>query len=439
MTARFWAATQKGMSHTSSRHFLFLQGPHGPFFQSLAGGLQQLGARVSRIGLNAGDAFFWRGLPDYRAFRGDHTTWRKGLESAFDEGVTDLVCYGTTRPFHALARDLARRRGITIHAFEEGYLRPYWITYERDGTNAGSALNALTLVNMRDALSASRPAPRPAPDAWGDMRQHVFWGAAYHAVMLAGQRRYPQYASHRTPQPRHELAIYLKHLVSMPGRRLKRHLTTARIRRATFPYHVALCQLAHDANFRDNSEFESQSSFLDFVFDGFAKGAPKHHHLVVKAHPLEDGREALPALVRDLADRHGLQGRIHLLTGGKLARLLDHAESAVTVNSTAAEQVLWRGLPLKAFGKAIYNRPEFVSDQPLVEFFAQPSPPDRDAYEVYRQFLLATSQIPGGFYAKGARKRLLRRLPDLMLAPECPYARLENLPASSRQHIRLVR
>jgi len=427
------------MSQRSPRHFLFLQGPHGPFFRSLAGELQQLGCRVSRISLNAGDAFFWRGLPGYRALRGGHDTWRAGLESAFADGVTDLVCYGTTRPFHAMARDLARRHGITIHAFEEGYLRPYWVTYERDGTNAESSLNAFTIVKMRDALSSARNTPRPAPDAWGDMRQHIFWGAGYHALMLLGQRRYPKYASHRTPQPRHELAIYVKHLISMPVRRLKRRLTTGRIRRATFPYHVALCQLAHDANFRDNSDFQNQSSFLDFVFDGFAKGAPNHHHLVVKAHPLEDGREALPSLVKGLAERHGLQGRIHLLTGGKLAQLLDHAESAVTVNSTAAEQVLWRGLPLKAFGRATYNRPEFVSNQSLPDFFARPCPPDRDAYEIYRQFLLATSQIPGGFYAKGARQRLLRRLPDLMLAREDPYSTLENPSASSQQHILLVK
>ena len=25
---------------------------------------------------------------------------------------------------------LARARGITVHVFEEGYLRPYWVTYD---------------------------------------------------------------------------------------------------------------------------------------------------------------------------------------------------------------------------------------------------------------------------------------------------------------------
>ncbi|NNL18802.1 MAG: capsule biosynthesis protein CapA [Boseongicola sp.] len=426
------------MTSPQLRRFLFLQGPHGPFFQSLGRELLRCGARVSRLGINAGDAFFWRGLPGYCALDGPRDTWEASLKRAMDDGVTDLVCYGATRPFHALARKLALERGITIHAFEEGYLRPYWVTYERNGTNAQSALNELSIVEMEDSLATAASPPRAAPDAWGDTRQHVFWGAAYHAVMMAGRHSYPFFVSHRTPEPSGEFAIFLRHLLTMPLRRLRRRVATTRIRRATFPYHVVLCQLAHDANFRDNSNFENQAEFIDLVFSEFAVGGPAHHHLVIKAHPLEDGREDLPGLVRALSAKHDLQGRTHLLTGGKLAQLLDSAESAVTVNSTAAEQVLWRGLPLKAFGKATYTRPEFVSNQTLADFFAAPSAPDTNAYAIYRQFLLATSQVSGGFYAKSSRNRLLRRIPDLMLADESPYDRIIDRPASARQHIRLV-
>ena len=39
--------------------------------------------------------------------------------------------------------------------------------------------------------------------------------------------------------------------------------------------------------------------------------------------------------------------------GGKLAQLLNHARSVVTVNSTAAQQALWRGLPTRTFGAAV--------------------------------------------------------------------------------------
>ncbi|HAV07941.1 MAG TPA: capsule biosynthesis protein CapA, partial [Rhodobacteraceae bacterium] len=80
------------------------------------------------------------------------------------------------------------------------------------------------------------------------------------------------------------------------------------------------------------------------------EGAPKHHHLVFKAHPLEDGRAPLAQEIARLSAELGVAGRVHFLRGGKLAELLNQARSAVTVNSTAGQQVLWRGIPLKVFG-----------------------------------------------------------------------------------------
>ncbi len=422
-----------------TRRFLFLQGPHGPFFSSLARRLQHAGSGISRVGFNRGDAVFWRRNPGFHAYHGASDDWGDWLKHyANREEITDVVCYGASRPIHVAARQAARESGLTLHAFEEGYLRPYWITYERGGTNADSPLVDLGLGEIRAALGSSALSLRPAPDRWGDMRQHVFWGAVYHALLLADRRSFPAFQPHRQPGPDAEFALYLRHLLAMPARRIRRRISTYRVRRGSFPYHVALLQLAHDANFRDNSSFGSQAEFLSVVFGAFAGGAPGHHHLVVKAHPLEDGREPLLPLVNSLAAAHGMADRVHFLTGGKLAKLLDDAESAVTVNSTAAEQVLWRGLPLKAFGRAVFNRPEFVSDQSLKNFFAAPEPPDLSSYQDYRQFLLQTSQIPGGYYSLKGRRQLLRRLPDLMLSKTGPYQTLLGNRAAAAQHLRVV-
>ena len=91
---------------------------------------------------------------------------------------------------------------------------------------------------------------------------------------------------------------------------------------------------------------------------------------------MESGRRALAREIAALAARHKIADRVDYVPGGKLAQLLDHARSAVTVNSTAGQQALWRGLPLKAFGKAVYDKPQFVSDLPLEAFFAKPPYPD---------------------------------------------------------------
>ena len=129
---------------------------------------------------------------------------------------------------------------------------------------------------------------------------------------------------------------------------------------------------------------------------------------------------------------------MHFVRGGKLAELLNDARSAVTVNSTAGQQALWRGLPLRCFGTAVYAQPEFVSTQPIDAFFAAPDRPDSRAYRSYRQYLLETSQIVGGFYSARGRRALLRQVVDLMLAAHDPYEALDAGTAAPRQQLRLV-
>jgi capsular polysaccharide export protein len=141
----------------------------------------------------------------------------------------------------------------------------------------------------------------------------------------------------------------------------------------------------------------------------------------------------------DRARAHGILERVHYLRGGKLAQILGDARSAVTVNSTAGQQALWRGIPLKSFGTAVYNKPEFVSDQPIAAFFASPHRPDLDAYREYRAFLLETSQLPGGFYSASGRKQLLRHVVDKMLAPTGPYDSLNAENATDPTPIRVVK
>jgi capsular polysaccharide export protein len=225
----------------------------------------------------------------------------------------------------------------------------------------------------------------------------------------------------------------------MPVHRWERRLATRRIRRGGFPYHLAILQLEHDASFRDHSPFASMTDFLALVIEGFAKGAPAHHHLVFKAHPLEDGRAPILPTIRRLARDQGIADRVHFVRGGKLAQLLNEARTAVTVNSTAGQQALWRGLPLRVFGTAVYAKPEFVSSQPLEDFFAAPARPDTRAYRDYRHFLLETSQVVGGFYSSQGRRALLRQVVDLMLSPEDPYQALTSGKAAPRQQLRLVR
>ncbi|MBV1927301.1 MAG: capsule biosynthesis protein CapA, partial [Rhodobacteraceae bacterium] len=84
--------------------FLFLQGPHGPFFNGLGQMLRAAGADVWRVGFNAGDRAFWFHPGSYIPYRGTAEQWADTFSQLLDErDVTDIVLYGDTRPIHAKA------------------------------------------------------------------------------------------------------------------------------------------------------------------------------------------------------------------------------------------------------------------------------------------------------------------------------------------------
>src|SRR5438094_8474896 len=119
------------------RSFLFLQGPISDFFDRLGRTLIARGHRVHRVNLHFGDRLFWH-LPATN-FRGRFDDWRAFIgEMLQRHGVTDLVLHGDRRPYHIVAAEEARARGIAVIATDLGYVRPDWITLERDGMSTYS-------------------------------------------------------------------------------------------------------------------------------------------------------------------------------------------------------------------------------------------------------------------------------------------------------------
>ncbi len=405
----------------TDRRFLLLQGPHGPFMAALGAELRARRAVVWKVVLNGGDAAEWRG-PGLVPLDVVAAVYPRALAALMDDlQITDVVLYGEARPVHRAALAAARARKLDTHLLEEGYLRPAWITYERAGTNdrspaRGWDLDQLPPADPAEVTDGPGGPKGGTPARWGNLRRHVLYGVRHHLALMAGARRFRQWQPHRGLPVAAEAQRALAAAAGLPGAMVWRAVAQRRILAARAPLYVLLLQLQHDMAMRAPPEVADHAALLKRVLASFAAHAPDTARLAVKMHPLEPQRQATARLVRSLAARHGLRGRVAALPGGRLAPLLDRTAAALTVDSTAGQQVLWRWLPLFAFGAPVYDHPSLLPERDLDRFLADPQPPCRDRYARFRAELLRTSQVRGSFYTAAGRQQALAGLVPRMLS-----------------------
>lgn len=408
-----------------SRRFLFLQGPHGPFFDEFAARLRECGSSALRIGVNQGDQNEWSCPKSYTPFKASLREWRDFLSDYITrKEVTDLVLYGDTRRLHTIACDVAARMGVTTHVFEEGYVRPQYVTYERGGVNGYSRLIRLHIDDINQEVLSATPPPNGGAAGWGATREHIIWSLRYHNAVLFNNQDYPLFKSHRKSSLKQEYWTWTKRVLSQGVVRLRRRTAQARLEADPRPRFLALLQLGADPSMSTHSGYSTVEEFVRHCMSDFAAAGRDDAILAFKAHPLEDGAERLHKRVKQLAREYGVSNQVMYVDGGKLGEMLNHPKvlGSLTVNSTALQQCLWRGKPTMALGRSIFRRPGLTSQQPSArEFFRAPEQPNVDHVRLFQRFLETTCQIKGAYYSADGRRSCLDRVIDKVLAPHDPY------------------
>jgi capsular polysaccharide export protein len=120
-----------------ARRVLMLQGPIGPFFQDMACCLTSAGREVLKVNFNGGDL---RYFPAGRAYRGSLENWPAELQKMIMDFRPDAcVLFGQDRPIHKTVRQVLASNRLPALVFEEGYVRPQFVTFEVGGVNALSS------------------------------------------------------------------------------------------------------------------------------------------------------------------------------------------------------------------------------------------------------------------------------------------------------------
>ena len=120
----------------SGKKYLLLQGPMGPFFNDVAVWLESLGREAVNVVFNGGDRFYCRQREylTYQETPKEFPRWLRDTYANYD--FDTILCFGDCRPLHLAASRWAKAKGVRFLAFEEGYLRPHFITVEEGGVNA---------------------------------------------------------------------------------------------------------------------------------------------------------------------------------------------------------------------------------------------------------------------------------------------------------------
>lgn len=377
---------------TSARRVLMLQGPMGGFFRDVASWLRQQGIVCYKINFNGGDRWFFSDdfAIDYRGTLQDFQDWLDELVQKLN--IDTIVCFGDCRLYHVEAAKFCQNSKVDFLVFEEGYLRPDYITLEIGGVNAFSNIHPSQIEQHAKAHDQ----PIKTEPSFALMVWSACW---YYLAWIAMQRDYPNYQHHRLLTPSQEIVAW--------GRALRRRITNYvpdhykkwRIDRDwAHNYFVVALQVHNDSQVRVHSQYADVSDFIVETLESFAQHAASRHTLVIKHHPMDRGYRNYRQLIRCHAERLGIERRVRYVCDVHLPSLIKKSLGLITINSTTGLQALFHAKPVKVMGSAIYDIPRLTTQKDLHEFWRAPCPVDRDYYLRFRELLLEQTQLNGSFY-----------------------------------------
>lgn len=383
------SATMKRLM--SYDNILLLQGKMGTFFCRFATFLMAKGKVVHKINFNAGDAFFYCHKDKMSNFQGKLSEFDEFLSKLIgDKDMKAVVCFNDCRPYHEIAKMVCQRLGVAFFVFEEGYLRPDYITLEEHGINGYSRLDS-TLINT---LQKANDKPKFTNNRFYRL---CMASVVYYIVAFLGQWQYPYYKHYRGLSVWAEAWAWLK----VPFRKMFRYLPDQKLQEQLIEqknFYLVSLQVHNDSQISHHSDYADVADFIKQVLTSFAKFAPPNTSILFKHHPLDRGHRNYAKLLKHLSKQLGVAGRVFYGCDMHLPSIIKASMGMITVNSTTALQSIYHQKPTKIMGRALYDVVGLTDQKPLDDFWGNPVPPNHEFYLKFREYLIEQTQLNGSFY-----------------------------------------
>jgi capsular polysaccharide export protein len=373
-------------------------GPIGSFFSRLASHLEKQGVPVWKVSLPLHEF----GFPSERRlrFQGPMEDFAAFLQAQIEtKGIRHLFMYGDFIDPHRIAIDLIQKLNqdeqrlhkIDAWVFELGYVRPNFVSLEKERVNARSSLNkgADFYQQLPSAPPLARRAFKPG------IRWRKWWKMPTFILHSFTNYRIIQGSHKLQPRPSYlwaqTLGLVRKYIYSFSERSILSSINKGG------PYILVPLQVSNDSQITLSSDYQGMEPFIEELIDSFATDAEPGDRLVFKHHPRDRGYNHYGRLIRRLAQAHGIAHRVLYFHDGPLGPILKRAKAVVTINSTVGLQALYHATPTKVLGRTFYNMPGLTDQQSLADFWRHPEPSDRDLFLKFYAHLIETTQISGNF------------------------------------------
>ncbi|ENT7292522.1 capsule biosynthesis protein [Campylobacter coli] len=376
----------------SGKTVLLLQGPVGTFFHRLAIKMKKNKTKVFKLNFNGGDFLFY---PSGKRCKCDEKDLENFYENFFKEKKIDaIVMYNDCRLIHAKAIKVAKELGIGIWIFEEGYLRPYCITFEKDGVNANSSLPR----DKNFYLSCNISTKESIKEILGGFKFMAFSAFLYWLFSFLLAPFFNNKLHHRTLYPFEFLfwfrSLYRKYLYKLTEKKLNQKIYSLEKK-----YFLAILQVYNDTQIKHHYK-KSIEEFIEELILSFANHARAKSYLIFKHHPMDRGYRNYSKLINELSQKYHVEGRILYVHDTYLPTLLKNALGCITINSTVGLSAILESCPTKVCGNAFYDFEGLAYPKKLQFFWreAHAYKPNPSLVLNFKNYLLNTNQFNGNFY-----------------------------------------
>src|SRR5262249_51954349 len=307
-------------------------------------------------------------------YRGRFKNWKDYLVTFVKaKNVTDIIYYADRFPYHIVAAEVARDLGIAAFVIENGYLRPDWITLEREGMSTYSHFPA-DPHSIYKVAGKVKEDPDLVPHFAHRAFEETFNEVFFHLLAYFFRLNFPFYRSDKYYNPVVDYLSGLRRQLRLNRLGRQADAVVADLVSHAEPFHLVALQTQSDYQILDNSPYRHISEMIEEVVSSFAKHAPSNDRLVFKLHPHDNGIVPWPRNIARMAADRGVGHRVVSIDGGDLDALLKSARGVITINSTVGLRAIRMSCPVKALGAAIYVMAGDTHQGPLATFWSAPQP-----------------------------------------------------------------